>query len=50
MLCGVSYLFASQPSSAAPFHTVPHGVLTPTVTLFSLLLQNYNFATAMNCK
>lgn len=30
-----------------PFNTVPH-VVTPTITLFSLLLHDCNFATAMN--
>lgn len=32
------------------FNIVPHVVVTPTIKLFLLLLCNYNFATAMNCK
>lgn len=31
-----------------PFYTVPHGVMTPTITLFLLLLHNCDFATVIH--
>ena len=31
-----------------PFNTVPHAVVTPTITLLILVLYNYNFPTVMN--
>ena len=32
-----------------PFHIVPCAVVTPTITLFLLLLHNCNFGTVMEC-
>lgn len=32
-----------------PFNTAPHGVVTPTIKLFSSLLRNCNLATVMGC-
>ena len=44
-------LFPSKPvllNLPNALNTVPRVVLTPTVTLFLLLLHNYTFATVMN--
>ena len=34
--------------NASTFNIAPHVLVTPTIKLFSLLLHNCNFATAMN--
>jgi hypothetical protein len=34
--------------NAMTLYTVYHAVVTPTIKLFSMLLHNYNFASAIN--
>lgn len=46
--CAMFFISGLNLPNAASLNTVPHAVLTPTTTLFSLLLHNCTFASVRN--